>query len=143
MGRPEEFKIIKEDDIVFFYDLVMKHRNQSIKGRKSIESISKKYGIEIKREKSGECKDLKPELGKIILYDDNLGLNQCLFLHLRNAFAHCYIEVSEERCRFLDWNAFIEKKKCTFGKNRITLLGNVNYENFKKMMDEFFSPSQK
>lgn len=139
MKKPEEFHIVDKEDIYFFYDLVMNQGSKSIKNRKSISSISSKYGIEIKIEKAGTSKSIQPVKDSITIFDEDKSLNERFFSHLRNAFAHCYIEISENRCKFIDWNAYIENKKCKFGKNRITLLGDVNYDDFKKMMDEFFS----
>jgi len=140
MGKLKEFHIVKDEDILFFYDLVMKHRGLSVVNRKSINSLSNKYNIEITKEKAETCNSFICEPDKITIYDDYKGLNQRFFCHLRNAFAHCYIEISGDRCRFLDWNAFKGNKKSRYGKNKITLLGDVNYEDFKKLMNEFFLP---
>lgn len=70
-------------------------------------------------------------------------MNQAFFRHLRNAFAHLYIEISGGRCRLLDWNPYKTGKSKKFKVSLMTMHGDVDYESLKKMLEEFFSKTTK
>lgn len=139
MADPKKYILTSNEDILYFYDLSFKNRGLNIKNRKSLKDLSKKFNIDIQQSSEGTCKDRQCEPNKILIFEEKGGLNERFFKHLRNAFAHCQIEISEGRCRLLDWISYENNKKVAFSKKRVTLLGDVDYDDFKKLMDEFFS----
>lgn len=88
--------ILNDNDALFFYRYTAK-LPKDIVNRKSITDVALRLGITISFD-SNDCKELSYERDHILIYDKSLGKNRLFFKHLRNAFAHLYIELSDDRC---------------------------------------------
>jgi len=136
--KPTEHILNNDEDVLFFSHNFLYHNGKRIQNRKSIEDIAKKYNIAIHHHKGDKCKRFKYPVDEIHIYDaKSTGLNNIFFSHMRNAFAHCYIELSGTRCRVLDWNPYLSNHK--FKTGSITLIGDVDYTTLKQLTNEFFS----
>lgn len=142
--RKPPFFILDPDDAIYFYKLAIGYNPNELVCRKKIDTIAKKHGILISFKKFGKCRTFDSSKDEIIIYGlEGIGGNKQFFTHLRNAFAHCYISITEGRCLLHDWNAYESGKKCDYAAKRITMNGDVDYDSFKNMMREFFDPSSK
>lgn len=137
--QPKQHILSDKEDVVYFYENAIAHRGIALENRKEINKLSRKKGFEIRFLDSGECKESISKPNEITIYDSSKGKNQKFFRHLRNAFSHCYIEIGSDRCKFLDWDAFGKNgKKCEYEVKRITMTGDVDFNSFKTVLDEFF-----
>ncbi len=66
----------------------------------------------------------------------NRKMGKTLFAHIRNAFAHLYIEISDDQCKLLDWARFVNGRPQEFKASLITMKGNVNYTALKNFIQE-------
>lgn len=140
MTKPNQH-ILGNDDALLFYEYSAKKDNE-IEKRKNISAIASKHGIIIEFNK-GNCTKRPTLRNKIIIYQCKSEHNKTFFRHIRNAFAHLYIEISDRRCILLDWTPYQNGKKQDFRVATITMIGDVEYDKFKNVLKEFFSQSSK
>ncbi len=133
--------VLSNNDALIFYGYAAKLPAE-IANRKSISDVARKFGIIIDFEYGG-CKRSSCKPNHIRIYNYTNGKNQSFFRHLRNAFAHLYIEISGGRCSLLDWNPYKSGMSQSFKTSLITMHGDVDYDSFKKMLQEFFSKTTK
>lgn len=127
---PHTFQhVLNDEDALFFYHYIVKTPAE-IENRKPIHNLACKFGITIIFE-SGQYNKYDSTRDCIRIYDNVRGKNKIFFRHLRNAFAHQNIKISGDRCILLDCDVFKNKT--------ITMTGDVKYNKFKTLLDEFFS----
>lgn len=142
MSNPKQH-ILSQSDVSFFYDSALSKSPKDIINRDEISKLSKKYGIEIEFINDACSQALTPK-DKISIYRHDNNRNQSFFQHLRNAFAHLYIEITADgRCRLHDWNPYLDGKKQGYKASLITMNGDVDYKAFQNLIKDFFSRPQK
>lgn len=131
---------LQDKDALYFYNTSIRNCELSIKNRNDITSIANKYNIKIVWKNSGEtCNRFTYPCDEIHIYGESKFRNKRFFTHLRNAFAHCYIEISDDRCKLLDWNAYEDNGKTEFRVSKISMIGDVDYSKLKQVIEDFFS----
>lgn len=145
MSTKPKRHILTDADALFFYKCAAAKQSQDISNRKDISTVASKFGINIEF-KSESCKNrsIEQDCIRIYGYIKRAGKNQIFFNHIRNAFAHLYIEISGTRCKLLDWNPYDSYgKRQNFKASLITMHGDVSYDSLKKLLCEFFSNKSK
>ena len=140
MSNPKQY-VLNDSDALFFYNHSAK-TNAEIENRKQISKIASKHGIKIDFT-GDECYRQQTAQNCIKIYRCKSYHNITFFKHLRNAFAHLYIEISGNRCKLLDWNPYANGTPSDFKVSLITMTGDVDYVALKKVLQEFFSPNSK
>lgn len=140
MNKPTQ-SVLNDNDAVFFYKNAAKLSSE-LEHRKNISALASKFGITITFAK-GPCKKFTTEADSITIYGPTSNQNKTFFRHLRNAFAHLYIEVANSRCKLLDWKQYENGKLQQYTARRITMHGDVDYAKFKDLLQEFFSETSK
>lgn len=142
MSNPPQY-VLGRDDALFFYDLIVSKSKQDIQNREDISKLSKKIGIAIEFS-NNDCSSFSVPQDKIQIFKHNSAKNRAFIQHLRNAFAHLYVEITPNgRCRLLDWNPYSGGEKQSFKASLITMKGDVDYQTFKELINQFFSLPQK
>lgn len=140
MSNPKQY-VLADQDALFFYQ----HSSKSVSdiaNRKNISDLANKYGIKIIFN-SQKCQIRKPVQDTIELFQVDKNKNQTFFRSIRNAFAHLYIEIQANRCKLLDWNPYKDGVQHKFCVSCITMKGDVNYNAFKALLDDFFKQKPK
>lgn len=139
MSNPKQY-VLNDSDVLFFYYHSAK-TDAEIAKRESISKIASRHGIKFDFIKD-KCTRQQATQNCIKIYKSKTNHNRTFFKHLRNAFAHLYIEISGNRCKLLDWNPYASGTQSKFKVSLITMTVDVEYEALKKVLEEFFSPTQ-